>query len=69
MLDIFFREDGILDRYLPVYTKVFIFDADTSVCLWGIEIITFVLEDRRLAKNSKAMGKTPWNKELTMIIL
>lgn len=53
---------------LPINTEGIIEDRDTSICLWMIEVITFVLEDCSFRKDSEAMGKALWNEELDMIV-
>ena len=45
MLRIFFGEIGMLGWDFPIDTEGIIEDRDTSICLWMIEVITFVLED------------------------
>lgn len=45
MLGIFLREDGMLGWYLPIDAESIIEDADTTISLWVIEVITLVLED------------------------
>ena len=45
MLRIFLREIGMFCWNLPIDTESVIEDADTSICLWVIEVITLVLED------------------------
>lgn len=54
---------------MPIYTKTVVKYRDTTICFWMVELITLVLEDGCLAQNCEAMGKTSWDKELTMIIL
>ena len=68
MLRIFLREIGMLGWDLPVNTKGVIEDRNSSISLWMIEVITFVLEDCSFRENSEAMGKALWNKELDMIV-
>ena len=45
MLRIFFGEIGMFGWYLPINTESVIKDADATICLWMIEVITLVLED------------------------
>ena len=68
MLHIFLGKQRFLCGDLPIYTQTLIEDADSSVGLWGVEVIALVLEDGSIAEHSKAMSKTSRNKELTMIV-
>ena len=52
----------------PIDTKGIIKDTDASICLWMIEVITLVLEDGCLRKDSETMGKALGDEELYMII-
>ena len=45
MFCIFLREDGMFGWYLPINTEGIIKDADTTISLWMIEVITLVLAD------------------------
>ena len=69
MLHVFLRKQSLVCRNLPINTKAFVLDADTSVSLWGIEVIALVLEDGGFAQYGKAVGKTSGNEELTMVVL
>ena len=53
MFCIFLREDGMFGWYLPINTESVIKDADTSISLWMIEIITLVLEDAISERTAK----------------
>ena len=48
MLGIFLRENSMFGWNLPINTKGIIKDADASICLGMIEVITLVLEDGSL---------------------
>ena len=48
MLRVFFGEIGMFCWYLPINTEGVIEDADSSISLWMIEVITLVLEDGSL---------------------
>ena len=52
----------------PIDAESIIEDADTSICLWVIEVITLVLEDGCFLEDSETMSKALWNEELAMII-
>ena len=52
----------------PINTEGIIEDADTSICLWVIEVITFVLEDCCFLEDCETMSKALWNEELDMIV-
>ena len=54
--------------YLPINTEGFIKDADTSICLWMIEVITLVLKDCSFRENSETMSKALWDEKLDMIV-
>ena len=69
MLGVFVTEDGMGSGDVPVDTQGVIKDADASVRLGVIELITLVLEDGCLTEDGKAMGKAFGNKELPMVIL
>ena len=45
MLRIFLGEIGMFCRNFPIDTKGIIEDADTSISLWMIEVVTLLLED------------------------
>src|SRR5699024_10421779 len=68
VLDIFFRQNGILHRNLPINTQTFILDTDTSIRFGGIEIIALVLEYGCFAQYGKTMRKASWYEELAVII-
>ena len=69
MLRIFLREISMLCWDFPIDTEGIIEDADTTIGFRMIEVITLILEDSSLGEDGKAVGKTLWNKELTMIVL
>ena len=69
MLSVFLAEDSFVYWYLPVDAKAVVLDADTSISLWGIEIVALVLENGCLGENGKAVGKTTWHEELAMVVL
>ena len=48
MLCIFLREISMLCWNPPIDAESIIEDADTTICLWMIEVITLVLEDGSL---------------------
>ena len=52
----------------PIDTAGIVKDADASISLWMIEVITLVLEDGCFRENNKTMGKALWNEELDMIV-
>ena len=64
MLCVLLAKEGLLYRYLPVDAEGVILDTDASVCLWGIEIVTLILEDGCFAEDGKTVGKASWYKGL-----
>ena len=64
MLCIFFAQNYLVNWYMPVNAKRIIQDADATVSLWMIKLITLVLEDSCLRENGKAVGEALWDKEL-----
>ena len=68
MLRIFLREISMFGWNLPINTEGIIKDADTSICLWMIEVITLVLEDCSFRKDGETMSKALWDEELEMIV-
>ena len=52
----------------PINTEGFIKDADSTISLWMVEVITLVLEDGSLGEDGEAMSKSLWNEELAMIV-
>ena len=68
MLRIFFGEIGMFGWDFPINAEGIIKDADTSICLWMIEVITLVLEDGGLGEDGEAMGKALWDEEQDMIV-
>ena len=64
MLRIFLREIGMFCRNLPINTESVIEDADATISLWMIEVITLVLEDGGLGEDGEAVGKTTRDEEL-----
>ena len=68
MLCIFLREIGMFCWNLPINTEGIIKDADATISLWMIEVITLVLEDCSLGEDGEAVSKTLRDKELDMIV-
>ena len=68
MLRIFLGEIGMFCWDFPIDTEGIIKNANATISLWVIEVITLVLEDGCFRKNSESMGKALWNEELTMIV-
>ena len=68
MFRIFLREIGMLCWNLPINTEGIIEDADTTISLWMIEVITLILEHSCFRKYGKTMGKALWNEELAVIV-
>ena len=68
MFGVLLRKEGFIHRDLPIDAEGFVEDADATIGLGGIEVIALVLEHGGFAKNSKAVGKASWYKELTMVI-
>ena len=52
----------------PIDTESVVEDADASICLWVIKVITLVLENCSFRENSEAMSKSLWYEELAMIV-
>ena len=68
MLRIFLTQYRFISRYFPVYSYAFIQDTDSTVGLWSIIVVTFVLKYSHFTQYGKTMGKTFGNEELQMII-
>ena len=68
MLRIFLWEIGMFCWDLPINTKGIIDDADATISLWMIEVITLVLEDCCFWEDCETMGKALWDEELAMIV-
>ena len=68
MLCIFLRKIGMFCWNFPIDTESVIEDADTTISLWMIEVITLVLEDGGLGEDGEAVGKALWDEELAMIV-
>ena len=64
MLQIFFWEQCFVSRNLPVDAEAAVQDANSSVGLWGIEVVALVLEDGGFAEDGKAVGKATRYEEL-----
>ena len=58
----------MIGRYLPIYAKAVVQDADTTIGFLVIEVITLILEDGSLGEDGKAVGKSLRDEELTMIV-
>ncbi len=69
MFRIFFRKQSMFSRYYPINSKGIIYDADTSISLRMIELITFILEYSSLAEHSKTMSKATGHEELAVVVL
>ena len=68
MFRIFLREISMLCRDFPINTEGIIKDANATICLWVIEVITLVLENGCFRENCETMGKALRNEELAMIV-
>lgn len=68
MLRILFTQDSLIRWNPPVNTQAFIQDTDATVRFRMIEVVTFVLEDGRLAQYRESVGKSLWNEKLPVII-
>ena len=68
MFRILFRKISVFRRNALIDTKRFIQDRDTTISLWVIEVITFILEYRSLRQDNETIRKALRYKELAMII-
>ena len=68
MLRILLWEISMFCWDFPIDTESVIEDADSSIGLWMIEVITLILEDGCFWEDCKTMGKALWNEELNMVI-
>ena len=68
MLQVFLAKNRLLHRYAPINTKRLVLDIDSAISLRMIELVALVLENGGFGENGEAMGETPRNKELTMIV-
>lgn len=57
MVGVLLGEDGMIGGDVPIDAEGVIEDADTSISLGMIELITLVLEYRCVAQHCKAVGK------------
>ena len=64
MFGVLITEISLFCRDAPVYAKTIIQDANATISLWMIELITLILEDCGFAKHSKTMCKSSRYKEL-----
>ena len=69
MLRVLFTQDRLLRRYAPVDTQAFVQDTDPPVRFRMVEVVTLVLEHRRLAQHRKPVGKALRNKKLSVVLL
>lgn len=68
VLGILVGEIGMSGRNAPVNAERVIQNRDTSVRLRMVEIVALVLENRRLGKDGEAVGETPRNEGLQVIV-
>ena len=68
MTGVFVAQEGFVGRDAPVDAEAAVQDADASVGLWGVEVVAFVLEDRCLAEDGKAVGETFGYEELAVVL-
>ena len=57
MLRIFLTQYRFISRYFPVYSYAFIQDTDSTVGLWSIIVVTFVLKYSHFTQYDKIMRK------------
>ena len=69
MFGILLTQDSFLRRYPPVDVQTFVQDADASVRFRMVEVVTLVLEHRRLAQHGKPVRKALRNEELPVVVL
>ena len=69
MFCIFFREDDLVCRYLPIDSEVRVVPCDCTFALRSVEVVAFVLENNFICQYYEAMGEASRNEELTVIIL
>lgn len=60
---------GLVGRDSPVDSQAFIQNRNATIRLWVVELIAFVLEDRGLGQDGKAVGKALGNEELPVVVL
>ena len=65
---VFLAENHELGRYLPVDVQRRVGEQNTAICLWVVEIVALIGEDRALAQYRKSMGKAARDIELTMAL-
>lgn len=68
MAGVFVAEDGLGGGDAPVDAEGVVEDADASVCLGVVELVTLVLEDGGLAEYGEAMGEALRDEELAMVV-
>ena len=67
MVLVLFREDGFVERDLPINRERGVERINASVRLRRVEVIAFVLEGRNVAQHRKAVGKTSGDEKLTLV--
>ena len=65
---VFVAEDGLGGRDAPVDSQGVVEDADASVGLGVVELVTLVLEDGGLAQYGKAVGEARRDEELAVVV-
>ena len=69
MLGVLFAEDGLVGWDAPIDAERGVKNGDSSVCLWCVKIVAFVLEYCRLAQHCETVRKSVRDKELAVIVL
>ena len=64
MFGVLLGEKGVGCRNAPVDAQRVIHDADATICLRVIELVTLVLEHCRLTQHGKAVGEAFGDEEL-----
>ena len=49
---------------MPINSKAIIYDADATICLRMVKLVTLILEHSYFAQHGKAVSKTSRHKEL-----
>lgn len=68
MTGVFVAQEGLVGGDAPVDAEGLVQYADASVCLWGVEVVAFVLEDGCLAEDGKAVGEAFGHEELPVVV-
>ena len=67
--EVLVRQYGLVGWDSPVYSQTLIQNAYAPVSFRVVELVAFVLEDRSLGQDGKAVGEALGNEELPVVVL